>query len=100
MFSGFLDFAKSCEACGESFEIEDAGDGPAVFVIMIVGIVIVPFALAFQVILNMPVWLTLVIWLPILMLACVLLLRPLRGIMFNVQWANEAREVRPEDLEE
>ena len=98
MFNGFLKFARHCQGCGESFDIEDAGDGPAVFVILIVGIVIIPLALAFQLITNAPLWLTMLIWMPILILACLALLRPLRGIMFNLQWANAAREVRSGDV--
>lgn len=99
MFDGFLKFSKRCEGCGADFEIEDAGDGPAVFVILIAGIVIIPLALAFQFITNAPTWLTLLIWGAILTLFCLVLLRLLRGIMFNLQWSYGAREVRAEDIE-
>ena len=100
MFKGFLSFASRCEACGEDFELEDAGDGPAVFVILLVGIFVIPFALAFQLITNAPLWLTMLIWAPIITGACLALLRPLRGVMFALQWANNAKEVRPEDFED
>ncbi len=99
LFDGYLKFAKRCEGCGADFEIEDAGDGPAVFVILIAGFVVIPLALAFQLITNAALWVTMLIWLPILVLFCLALLRPLRGIMFNLQWANHAREVRSDDLE-
>ena len=99
MFDGFLTFARACEGCGESFEIEDAGDGPAVFVIFITSFTVVPLALAFHFISGSPMWLTFSIWIPILIVLSLALLRPLRGIMFNLQWDNEAREVRGEDLE-
>jgi uncharacterized protein (DUF983 family) len=94
LFAGFLRFSEDCEACGADFRDEDAGDGPSVFVIFIVGIFIVPMALAFQLLTNAPMWLTLVIWIPIIILACLILLRLLRGVMFNLAWANKAREVR------
>lgn len=74
--------------------MEDAGDGPAVFVIFIAGMIVIPGALAFQLILNAPTWLTLIIWVPILILFCLALLRPLRGIMFNLQFKNKASEHR------
>jgi len=99
LFEGFLKFARSCEACGQNFEGEDTGDGPAVFVIMIVGIFIVPLALVFQFALNAPAWLVLVIWGPIVILACLFLLRLLRGVMFNLQFKHKAREVRSDDFE-
>lgn len=94
LFKGFLSFARDCEACGADFSDEDAGDGPAVFVIFIVGIFIVPLALAFQLITQAPTWLTLVIWTPIIILACLFLLRLLRGVMFNLAWVTKAREIR------
>ena len=94
LFKGFLSFASDCEACGADFSDEDAGDGPAVFVIFIVGIFIVPLALAFQLITQAPTWLTLLIWTPIIILACLFLLRLLRGVMFNLAWVTKAREIR------
>ena len=100
LFDGFLKFARACEGCGESFDLEDAGDGPAVFVIFITGFIIVPLAIAFQFITDAPYWLTLVIWIPILVIASLALLRPLRGIMFNLQWDNEALEIRSDEFED
>ena len=100
MFKGFLSFASKCEACDEDFELEDAGDGPAVFVILLVGIFVIPFALAFQLITSAPLWLTILVWAPIITGACLALLRPLRGIMFALQWANNAKEIRAEDFED
>ncbi|CAM3714328.1 DUF983 domain-containing protein [Litorimonas haliclonae] len=94
LFSGLLKFARGCEACGADFTDEDAGDGPTVFVIFIVGIFIIPMALAFQLITKAPMWLTMTIWIPIIILVCLYLLRLLRGIMFNLAWVNKAREFR------
>ena len=68
LFNGFLKFSNGCEACGADFRDEDAGDGPTVFVIFIVGIFIIPMALAFQLITDAPTWLTLTIWIPIIIL--------------------------------
>lgn len=94
LFAGFLTFSENCEACGADFRNEDAGDGPAIFVIFIVGIFIVPMALAFQLLTDAPTWLTLLIWTPIIILSCLILLRLLRGVMFNLAWVNKAREIR------
>ena len=99
LFSGFLKFARGCEACGQSFESEDAGDGPAVFVILIIGIFIIPLALAFQLATNAPTWLTLIIWAPIVILACLGLLRLMRGVMFNLQFKHKAKEVIMSDIQ-
>ena len=92
LFDGYLKFAHECPSCGESFAIEDAGDGPAVFVIFIASFVVVPLALVFQMVLDPPVWLTLMIWLPVITVVCLFLLRPFRGLMFAIQVMNKAEQ--------
>ena len=37
MFSGFLALRPACTVCGLDLDFADAGDGPAVFVILIAG---------------------------------------------------------------
>ena len=81
-----------------SFEMEDAGDGPAIFVIFIIGIFIIPMVLAFQFVTDAPTWLTILILAPIIIIACLFLLRLMRGVMFNLQYTNKAREVRSKDI--
>lgn len=99
LFSGFLKYAPHCAACGKDFKSEDAGDGPAVFVIFIAGFFIVPLALVFQLALDAPVWVTMIIWAPIILISTILMLRPLRGIMLTLQLSRDAGEARFEDEE-
>lgn len=98
VFHGFLEFAAACNNCGADFTNDDVGDGPTVFVIFIVGIFIVPMALAFQLIFDASTLLTLAIWIPIIIGVCLILLRLLRGVMFNLAWVNKAREIRNSDI--
>ena len=100
LFDGYLKFAKTCESCGFDFESQDVADGPAVFVILIASVIVVPLALAFQIKLDPPILLTLVIWLPTISLLCLALLRPLRGLMFALQIANNAAEGQLEEDDE
>ncbi len=93
---GFNDF---CAVCGADFRDEDTGDGPAIFVIFIVGIFIVPMALGFHMILDPPFFVTFLIWGSVIIGASLGLLRLLRGLMFNVAWQRHAREVRLQDFE-
>jgi len=99
LFKGFLTFHDRCEGCGADFTIEDAGDGPTVFVIFIVSIFIVPMALGFSMVVNAPMWLTLVIWIPVIIIASLFLLRLMRGVMFNLQWKHDAREIKSSDID-
>jgi len=78
--------------------MEDAGDGPAVFVIFITGIVIVPMALLFHFVSGAPMIVTMLIWGSIITGASLGLLRMMRGVMFNLQWVNKAREARLSDI--
>lgn len=95
-----LSFTDSCAVCGADFRNEDAGDGPAIFVIFIVGIFIVPMAIAFDMIFKPPFLVTLLIWGSIIIVVSLWLLRLLRGLMFNVAWQRNAREVRMQDFEQ
>ena len=41
LYAGFLSLRPNCEACGLDYAFIDAGDGPAVFIIMIAGAIVV-----------------------------------------------------------
>ncbi|MEP4053233.1 MAG: DUF983 domain-containing protein [Litorimonas sp.] len=99
LFKSMLGFVDSCAVCGADFRDEDAGDGPAIFVIFLVGIFIVPMALGFHMILNPPFAITFLIWGSIIIAVSLWLLRLLRGLMFNIAWQRNAREVRLQDFE-
>ena len=48
LYKGYLKVAARCEACGADLSKADSGDGPAVFIIFILGAVVVPIALLFE----------------------------------------------------
>lgn len=95
---GLLSFQEECEACGADFRMEDAGDGPAVMVIFITGIFLIPMALAFYYVTNLPMIVTTILFSIIITAVSVGLLRVIRGVMFNMQWVNKAREARMTDV--
>jgi uncharacterized protein (DUF983 family) len=95
-----LRYHESCAACNADFRDEDAGDGPAIFVIFAVGIFIIPMALAFHMLLNPPLAVTFVIWSAVIILSSLWLLRLMRGVMFNIAWQRNAREVRLQDFKD
>jgi len=49
--------AQRCEACGLDYAFIDAGDGPAIFIIMIAGAIVVGAALIVEVKYQPPFWL-------------------------------------------
>jgi uncharacterized protein (DUF983 family) len=94
LFDGFLKIAPSCRACGLDYDFADSGDGPAVFVILIAGFVIVGLALWTQITYEPPIWVLLAIFLPLTVLVCLAMLRPLKGLMIGLQFRNKAEEGR------
>ena len=97
VFAGFLKFAESCAQCGKGFGNADAGDGPAVFVILIGGALVVPVALGIEFAFSPPAWVHLVIALPLAMIVCLSLLRPFKSTLFALQVANKASEIKTWD---
>jgi uncharacterized protein (DUF983 family) len=93
LYSGFLKLTPVC-ACGYPLAKADSGDGPAVFVMMIVGFVIVFSALFTEIAYHPPIWFHLVAWLPLGALLSLALLRPIKGLMIAAQIRNRASEHR------
>ncbi|MEJ8309730.1 DUF983 domain-containing protein [Agrobacterium larrymoorei] len=92
LFDGFLKIKPHCSACGLDYAFADAGDGPAVFVMLIVGFLIMGLALWFDSVFAPPVWLHALIWLPLTVVVALVLLRKLKGIMVALQYRNNASE--------
>ena len=93
LFAGYLDVATVCAVCGLDLSREDAGDGPAVFVVLVVGIVVVGLALAAEITLSPPMWLHLVVWVPTILGLSLWLLRPFKATLIALQYNHQAGEV-------
>src|SRR5476651_2727219 len=76
LFQGFLTLRPACERCGLDFAFADAGDGPAVFVILLGGAIVVFAALITEVVYQPPYWLHAVLWLPLVLIVTLAPLRP------------------------
>ena len=94
LFKGFLSIAPRCEHCGLDFAFADAGDGPAVFVTLAVGTVVVGLALILDIAYEPPIWVHFVISLPLAVILCLAVLRPAKGILVALQYRNRAEQGR------
>ena len=94
LFDGFLTMKLRCSACGLDYAFADAGDGPAVFVILFAGFIICAMALVVEVKYSPPYWVHAIIFLPLVLIVCLGLLRPMKGLMIALQYRNNAREGR------
>jgi uncharacterized protein (DUF983 family) len=88
MFRAFLKVADNCTTCGEPLHHQRADDAPAYFVILIVGHLIVPIALAVEVAFAPSYWTHAALWLPMTIGMALGLLQPVKGTIVAVQWAS------------
>jgi uncharacterized protein (DUF983 family) len=96
LFEGFLTPRAACESCGLDFALADSGDGPAVFIMFIAGFLVVGAALFVELRYEPPFWVHAMLWIPAVLILCLGLLRPLKGLMIALQFANNAAEGRLE----
>ncbi len=94
LFRGFLQLRPRCESCGLDFNFADAGDGPAVFVILIGGAIVVGAALITEVVYQPPYWVHAMLWLPLILFVTLAPLRPIKGLMIALQYHHRAQEGR------
>jgi uncharacterized protein (DUF983 family) len=94
LFNGFLTMRSHCDKCGLDYGFADAGDGPAIFVILIGGFIVVFAALITEVLYQPPFWLHAVLWVPLILLVTLLPLRLLKGVLIDLQFHHKAREGR------
>ena len=94
LFDGFLSPAKRCAVCGLDYSFADSGDGPAVFIMLIVGFVVTGAALIVEVLYSPPYWVHAALWIPLAVGLPLLILRPFKATMIALQYANKASEGR------
>jgi uncharacterized protein (DUF983 family) len=94
LLQGFLDIRPRCESCGLDYSFADSGDGPAVFIILLAGFVVVGSALIVETLYQPPLWLHAALWLPLILATTLLPLRPLKGLMIALQYHHKAAEGR------
>ena len=94
LYAGFLDLRPSCETCGLDFAFMDSGDGPAVFVIMIAGAIVVTAALITEVKYQPPFWVHALLWLPLTLAVTLWPLRAIKSLLIALQFHHKAAEGR------
>lgn len=94
LFAGYLSLRPRCGICGLDNAFADSGDGPAVFVMLGMGFVVVGLALWAEVNYAPPLWLHLVLWIPLAVVLCLTALRLAKGVLIALQYRNKAAEGR------
>jgi uncharacterized protein (DUF983 family) len=95
LFRAFLKVADECPVCHEPFHHHRADDAPAYFVILIVGHLVVPLALAVEIEYTLPYWLHALLWVPLTLGLALALLQPIKGAIVALQWAYRMHGFNP-----
>jgi uncharacterized protein (DUF983 family) len=99
VFASYLRFRDKCPVCGADFAAADAGDGPAVFIILIVGAIVTPLLIVLQFGLHLPGEIALGVTLAAAIVLCLALLPPFKAILLALQWKHKASEATHHDLQ-
>ena len=98
LYQSYLKIAPRCAECGADFSAADPGDGPAVFVILIVGALATPLLFILQFGVHAPGWVAISVTMAFVVVACLVLLARFKAILFALQWKHKARQVTNEDV--
>ena len=93
LFAGPVAFAPKCRACGLDFNAFNVGDGPAAFLILIVGAILTGAAITAELAFEPPWWVHLV-WIPVGAALTIGGLRVAKALLIAREYATGAREGR------
>ena len=86
LFAGVLTVRPSCPSCGLDLSAQDAGDGPAVFVILFLGMIVVGLAALVEFKFGPPLWIHILLWTPLVVVGAIAMLRPLKAGLIALQY--------------
>ena len=94
LFQSPTGFAPKCRACGLDLSTFNVGDGPAAFLILIVGALIVGLAIAVELSFSPPWWVHVLLWLPLTTAAVIVMLRLSKALLLALEYRHRASEGR------
>jgi uncharacterized protein (DUF983 family) len=86
---------QTCEICGLDLSEQDAGDGPAVFAILFLGMIVVGLAELVEIKFAPPIWVHLVLWTPLILAGALAMLRPLKAGLIALQYRHRMLGMPP-----
>jgi len=93
LFAGWVRFQDKCRACDLDYSSFNVGDGPAAFLILIIGAILVAGALIVDGAVSPPWWVHLV-WIPVGLGLTLLGLRWAKALLITQEYIHRAREGR------
>ena len=90
LYDGIVSVAPRCAVCGLDLRAHDAGDGPIVFVVFLLGAVVVALAVLVEFTFAPPLWVHAVLWAPVVLIGSIAMLRPLKAGFIALQYRHRA----------
>lgn len=94
LFEGVAQFAPRCRACGLDLARFNVGDGPAAFLTLIIGALVLGMALWLDAAVRPPMWVHALIWVPFTGAAVIYGLRVAKAALLASEYRNRAGEGR------
>jgi uncharacterized protein (DUF983 family) len=94
LFEGAARFRDRCPACGLDTGRYNVGDGPAAFLTMIIGALLIVAALLLDFALNPPLWVHVILWVPLTVAAVIYGLRLAKAALLASEHQRQAAEGR------
>lgn len=94
LFAGTARFAERCARCGLDYTAFNVGDGPAAFLTLIIGTIVVTLAIIVELSFSPPFWVHIILWLPLTLAGVIGLLRVAKAALLAAEYRNAAREGR------
>lgn len=82
----------ACDHCGMHIGRHDSADGPAVFLIFLLGTILVPLALLVETIFAPPLWVHGVGWTVVALSITIGLLRPIKAYVIALQYKHRSSD--------
>lgn len=97
LFEGATQFRDRCPSCGLDYGGYNVGDGPAAFLTLIVGALLIALALGLDSALHPPLWVHVILWVPLTIAAVVYGLRVAKAALLASEHQRKAAEGKLSD---
>lgn len=92
-----LSVRDGCTVCGLDFAFTDEGDGPTVFIILALGLIVLGGALFVEFTYEPAVWVHILLWPPIILVLGIPAIRMVKGVLIAQQYVHDAAPGRISD---
>jgi uncharacterized protein (DUF983 family) len=99
LFAGLTGFAPKCQSCDLDYQSFNVGDGPAAFLTMVIGGLVLGLGLWIQFTFEPPLWLLLILLAPLIIAATIWGLRVTKAALFAAEFQRGAVEATGKDIE-